>query len=273
MSAAPRISKEGVPSAVSRVLRCRRVWVIQGVGTLVWLAVAYAWFWIREARWWHLAESALLGLFLVYLGAFLQRTALRVYRRDRLGPERRAASGETGRGVAGHWAPRALVVFVLFAGLAWLAAELLEWLPAGTQSAASWLTLHLRRPVDPYLLQERAESVEFIGGWFLFVLIWLPLAAAAFLKEAGMWRAAARAWRSLRYWLGTLTCAVVGDLAFWKLAEWVPKVDGIPAQTASMVARLALGYVIALGAWLVTLALVEEGISSSVPRSPDETWD
>jgi hypothetical protein len=155
----------------------------------------------------------------------------------------------------------------------WLAAKLVEGLPAGTQSAASWLTLHVRHPVDPYLLQQRAESLEFVGGWFLFVLIWLPLAAAAFLGESSMWRAALRAWRSLRYWLGTLTCAVVGDVAFWKLAEWVPKLDGIAGQTASMIARLALGYVIALGAWLVTLALVEEAISAAVPRSPDDTWD
>ena len=275
MSPVTRISQRGVPSAVSRVLHSGRVWLIQGVGTLVWLALAYFWFWIREAKWWQLAGSVVLALFLAYFAAFLQRTALRVYRRDRLGPEKLAAvqRNELRRRKVREWLPGAVFVFLLFAGFGWLAAELREALPGATQTAASWLTLHLRRPVDAYRLQQRAESLEFIGAWLLFVLIWLPLAAASFLDERGMWRAAARAWRSLRYWLGTLACAVAGHVAFWQLAGWVPKVNGIAAETASMIARLVLAYVIALGAWLVILALVEEAISSALPRSPDDTWD
>jgi len=274
MSAGPKVSKEGVPSAVARVLRSGRVWVIQGVGTLLWLALAYAWFWIHEARWRDLALSALLALFLAYLGVLLQRTALRVYRRDRLG-----AIGPVGSGGRTRprplkvWLPSALLVFAMFAVLVWLWNLIQGRLPDATQYVASWLTLHLRRPVDPDLLQERVESVEFIGAWFLFVLIWLPFPAAALLGERVMWRATVRAWGRLRFWLGTLVCAVVGYEAFWKLAGWVPPVKGIAAQTASMAARLSLGYVVALGSWLVILALAEEAISDRRPRSPDDTWD
>jgi len=164
-------------------------------------------------------------------------------------------------------------VFALYVALVWLSEVILAALPDATQHLASWLTLHLRRPVDPYLLQERVESSEFVGVWLLFVVIWLPFAAASLLGERGMWAAAVRAWRRPGYWLGTLICAVVGHLAFWKLAGWVPQVKGIAAPPVSMLARLALAYVIVLGAWLVILALVEESISDRAARSPDDTWD
>jgi len=269
MSAALKMEQRGVPSAVRRVLNNGRVWAIQGMGTPLLLALAYAWFWIREARWWQLTGSLLLALFILYLAVFLQRTALRVFRRDRLGA---AAAGGKARSLAA-WLPRAVLVVFVFAALAWVAGELHDELPSATQFVSSWLTLHLRRPVDPYLLTQRVQSVEFTGAWLLFVVLWLPLAAAALLGESALWRAAAHAWRRLGYWLATLACVVVGYVAFWKLAEWVPKLKGIPAQTASMLARLGVAYVIALGAWLVILALVEEAIAGPAPRSPDETWE
>jgi len=272
MSGAPRVSQRGVPSAVLRVLHSGRVWLIQGVGTLLWLALAYAWLWIREAKWWQLAGSLALALFLLYLAVFLQRTALRVYRRERQStpgiPKPRAAAG---RPSVRDWLPGAVLVALLFAALAWLSASLRVALPDLTQAAASWMTLHLRRPVDPYRLRARVESLIFIGPWFLFVVFWLPLAAAALLGESGIWQAAARAWKSGRYWLSTLGCVAVGYLSFWKLAEWVPRVRGIPGESAGMAARLVLGYIVALGAWLVILSLVEEVIAPAA--SPDDTQD
>jgi hypothetical protein len=272
MSADPMISQRGVPSPVLRVLHSGRVWTIQGLGTLLWLALAYAWLWIREAKWWHLAGSALLALFLLYLAAFLQRTALRVYRRVRISGMDAAFGRRTIRRRAFHqWLPGAVLVALLFAALVWLSIVLQDALPVMTQRVASWLTLHLRRPVDPYRLETRAEALFFVGPWFQFVVFWLPLAAAALLGEPGLWRSAARAWRKWRYWLSTLACVAIGYLSFSKLAEWVPRVRGIAGQSASMFARLLLGYVIALGAWLVILALVEEAIAPAT--SPDETQD
>ncbi|HMD30399.1 MAG TPA: hypothetical protein VKG84_00725 [Candidatus Acidoferrales bacterium] len=270
---ASRVSQRGVPAVVRRVLHSGRVWIIQGVGTLLLFGLAYVWLWIHEARWWQLAGSLVLAMFLVYLAAFLQRTALRVYRRDRLDAEGRKAAAKPPRRSFLQWFPGAAFVFVLFVALAWAGGALEDALPDATQFVGSWLTLHLRRPVNPYVLQERLESAKFVGVWFLFVVLWLPLAAASLLGESGMFRAAARAWRRLRYWLATLVCTAVGHFAFWKLAEWVPKATSIAGQTASMTARLAAGYVIALGAWLVILALVEEAIAGPPARSPDDTWD
>ena len=272
MSGVPAISQRGVPQVVSRVLHSGRVWTIQGLGTLLWLGLAYAALWIPEAKAWELAATGLLALFLLYFAAFLQRTALRVYRRERLNPPGmpRRPGAERPRKFR-EWLPGALLVFLLFVALAGLSLWLRAALPDFSQRTASWLTLHLRRPVDPYRLQARAESLTFAGPWFLFVVFWLPLAAAALLGERGLWRSAARAWMRVRYWLATLACAAVGWVGFRKLAAWIPGVHGIAAQSASMLVRLTLAYVIALGAWLVILALAEEAIAP--PESTDDTQD
>jgi len=274
MSSAPNISQLGVPSAVSRVLHSGRVWIIQGVGTLVWLALAYACFRIGSASAGRLAGSAGLACLLAYLAAFLQRTALRVYRRERLGDARRGSR----RKKAHHrkvleWLPDAATILVLFVALAGLAAIVRQSLPQALEHAASWLTVELGRPVDFRVLEARAVSLEFVIGWILFILFWLPLAAAGLLGEASLWSAAGRGWRRLQYWLGTLASFVVGYLALWELAGLGPGLQGILPMTAGFYARLTLGYGIALGSWLVILALAEESISAAEPRSLDDTWD
>ena len=276
MTDQPKVSQRGVPAVVQRVLHSGRVWTIQGVGTLLLLAVGYGWLWMREAHWWQLAVSALLALLIAYLAAFLQRTALRIYRRDRLGAVGApppVPGGARPRRAVREWLPGAAIVFVLFLAVAWASGAIDDRMPDAMQVAASWLTLHLRRPVDPTRLQQRWETIDFLLPWFFFVILWLPPAAAALLGEAAIWGAALRAWRKLRYWLGTLACAAVGYVTFVKLAGWVPEVRGLGAQTMSMVARVGLGYVILLGSWLVTLALVEESIAGHRAVSPDETWD
>jgi membrane protease YdiL (CAAX protease family) len=135
------------------------------------------------------------------------------------------------------------------------------------------LTLELSRPVDFRVLEARAMSLEFVVAWFLFVLFWLPLAAAALLGEIGSWRAARRAWGRLRYWLGTLASFVVGHFALLLLGGWLFERQRFTGQLAKNLAGLALGYAIALGSWLVILALAEEAISAPEPRAVDETWD
>jgi len=274
MSPAPRISQRGVPSAVSRVLHSGRVWTIQGVGTLVWLALAYACYRMGRANGWRLAGAAILAIFLAYLAPFLQRTALRVFRRERLDaarPGRRARKIRRRKFL--EWFPGAAIVILLFAALVWVHGAIRNALPGALEHAANWLTRQLGRPFDFHALEARAISFEFVMAWFFFVLFWLPLAAAALVGEGNLWRAAARAWRRLRYWLGTLACFVVGHLAFRHLAGWALRGKAIAGQPAGHLAGLALGYAIALGAWLVILALVEEDISAAEPRSLDDTWD
>ena len=274
MSPAPKISQHGVPSAVSRVLHSGRVWIIQGVGTLVWLALAYAGFRMGKASAWRLAGSALLACFLAYLAVFLQRTALRVYRRERLGDARLGSqeSKDRRRRIL-EWFPHAALVIILFAALVWIYDVIRDTLPCALDHAASWLTAQLGRPVDFRVLEARAISLEIVLVWLMFVLFWLPLAAAALLGEISLWRAAKRAWRSLRYWLGTLASFVIGYLAVWEFSGRALQEYGNGGQAVTLVAGLALGYAVALGAWLVILALAEESIATGGPRSVDDTWD
>ena len=250
MSPTPQIFQRGALSPVSRVLQSGRVWAIQGVGTILWLALARTCLLIGTDGAWRLAASIVLAIFLSYLAAFLQRTALRVYRHERLavwGSRRKVRRREIL-----DWLPDAALVFALLIALAGLDAVIQQALP-----------IPLRQNEWPGI----------ILGWLFFVLFWLPIAGAALLGERGMWRAAVRAWGSPRYWLGTLVSFVAGNFAVRKLARWALSGSGLARQSPGKLAQLALGYAIALGAWLVILAFAEESISSVQPRSVDDTWD
>jgi hypothetical protein len=253
MSPEPNISLRGVPSAISRVLQSGRVWAIQGVGTLVWLALAYAAFRIGGASAWRLVCSAVLVIFLTYLGAFLQRTALRVYRRERQSAARPGRQGGKIRHRQfSEWLPDGAFIFVLFVALVGLYGVSKQAL-----HTALW----------------HPEPLEFALLWLFFIVIWLPLEAAVLLGERSMWGAARRAWRRVSFWLETLACVVVIHLVFWTLVQWLQPGKGFRAASPATLGLLALGYALALGAWLLTLAIVEVSISSAEPRSLDDTWD
>jgi hypothetical protein len=257
MSPAPNISQRGVPAAVGRVLHSGRVWTIQGVGTVAWLALAYGCIRLGRSGAWRLAGSALLALFLAYLAAFLQRTALRVYRRERLGE---VMPGNRRGGVrhrkSSGWVPDAAIVFALFMALVGWNAVILQWLPDSLLGYAWW--------------------IEVFVAWFLFIIFWLPLAASALLGQRSIWQPAARAWKRPGYWLGTLASTVMCLLVLISVvsqSDLIHWLEGASSMNGQMMALLALGFAIALGAWLVILAMVEESVSSVQPRSPDDTWD
>lgn len=252
-----KLSRGGAPSVVSRALRSARVWVIQGVGTLICLALAYACLQIGKANWLQLTACSILALFLVYVAAFLQRTALRVFRRDRLEKARRGKKKyKVEHREAKEWLPDAAIVLVLFMALAGWNAVVLQWLPDA--------------------LLAHVEMLEAALVWLLFVILWLPLAAGALLGESSLWRPAVRAWKRPNYWLGTLASAAVcwfapiSLLSQSKVPHWLEGAESLDGEGLLLV---VLVYVILLGAWLVILALVEAAIAAPEQRSLDDTWD
>jgi len=254
LSTSPNLSPGGVSSVLTRALHSGRVWTILGVGSLLCLALAYACFRIGRANGWRLGAFVIPAIFLVYLAAFLQRTALRVFRRARLS---RVRAGKRPYKVhhrrVKDWLPDAAIVFVLCFALVGWNAVMLQWLPDALQDHVEWLAAVL--------------------AWLLFIIFWLPLAAAALLGERTLWKPALRAWRSSRYWAGTLACAGLWQLTFSSLDPVLMRLRGRNAQIAGGIVLLALIYALALGAWLVILALVEEAIAAPELRSLEDTWD
>ena len=253
MSPTPQIFQRGALSPVSRVLQSGRVWAIQGVGTILWLALARTCLLIGTDGAWRLAASIVLAIFLSYLAAFLQRTALRVYRRERLRELALDRQRKSRPLQPQEWILDAATVFVMFVALVGLVIAIPDVLPDLLKS----------------------ELTTAILAWFFLIVFWLPIAAAALLGERRMWGAAARAWRLPKYWLGTLACLAVWQLVLGQLlqSEVVHWVEGATNLGAAAFGLLLAAYGIALGAWLVILALAEECISRPEPRSLDDTWD
>ncbi len=199
----------------------------------------------------------ILSIFLVYLAAFLLRTELRVFRRDRLAKARvgRRAYKVRHREPK-EWVPDAAIVLLLFLALVGWNAVMLQWLPDALPGNLEW--------------------IEAILAWLLFVILWLPLAAAALLGDGSLWRPAVRAWSRPGYWAGTLASAAVCWFSFFALLDGsglIHWLEGTARLTGAGVATLLLMYAILLGTWLMIAALVEEAIAAPERRSLEDTWD
>jgi len=257
MSSAAIVPQRGIPSAVGRVFRSGRAWVIEGVGTLLWLALAAGCFRIFSGHGLRLAACLLLAACAVYIAAFIERTALRVFRRDRLARLRR------GRRVykvphrkPQEWLPDASIVFVLFLALAGWNAVILQWLPVNLLGPWEWY--------------------EAVLAWLMFIVFWVPLEAAALLGERGLWSPAMRAWKRPEYWVWTLGCSAMCLLALLVLlsqTDFIHWMEGAERLGGGTLLMLALTYGIMLGAWLMVLAFVEQAIAAPEERSLEDTWD
>ncbi len=74
------------------------------------------------------------------------------------------------------------------------------------------------------------------------------------------------AWRqtvtSFGYWVGVILLWIAGLYLPDLLVNWVPEVDGLWKETASLTLRFALAIVLALTSWLALLALVAQPTAS-----------
>lgn len=151
------------------------------------------------------------------------------------------------------------VAFGLLCGsIGWLGGFTLDW----AKPVASWLTMLSQQPVTFY-------TVNAVFVWVLDFLRWVVLPLFFFASFAGIVTAALRkgrkrAWqghalRNLKsplYWAGWLGFAALGLWLPAKLIGWVPAIEGIPAATASMLARFGVALVLAVVCWLVFLSLL-----------------
>jgi hypothetical protein len=150
-------------------------------------------------------------------------------------------------------------VFGLLCGsITWLGGFTIEW----AKPVASWATMLSQQPVT-FL------TVNAVFVWTLDFVRWVVLPLVFFASFAGFATAAVRkgrkrAWQghALRniknplYWAGWLAFAGLGLWLPAKLIGWVPAIEGIPAATASMVARFGVAMAVAIVCWLVFLSLL-----------------
>jgi hypothetical protein len=240
---------------MSRATRNLCLLHLGGNALLLW--AAYYWLGVGEASIPQLLWSALVALGIVCLALWLHGAALAHF----------GGAGErlsaTLKAVLRHLP--ALVALALAVAGVYLLLEL--WQDYSSKpafTAASYLTLKLRRPVRPEAILRVLDAALWFARWVILPVIWLPLAAAlAGGGWSGLRRGLFRRSRRLLYWLEApvlLVCALWLPL---QLMRWVPDVGGFGMEIASFLVRLAAAYLLFTGGWLL-LELVSSGGS---PRS------
>ncbi|MDZ7636647.1 MAG: hypothetical protein U5J83_00065 [Bryobacterales bacterium] len=158
--------------------------------------------------------------------------------------------------------PVAFAWFAVFGAfcmsITWIAGFTLDW----AKPVASSLTMLSQKPVSFYSVNAVFVAVLDAIRWLILPLVFF--ASFAGLATAALRRGRQRLWqrnalRNLRnplYWAGWLACAVVGLWLPGKAVAWVPAIEGIPAATASMVARFGFALTVAVVAWLLFLSLL-----------------
>jgi hypothetical protein len=112
-------------------------------------------------------------------------------------------------------------------------------------------------------------------AWFATgyrALLWVIVVAAAFALLSrltfGSWRVARR-WK---YWVACIVFVAVVMIVPLQLVRWVPSFSNFAAQTASLVVRFGLAYMIAVAA-LAAFATIVRRISrtAGVQQQPQPT--
>jgi hypothetical protein len=216
---------------------------------LLWLG--YEWLSVAESTRLRLAVSAADALAILALTCWLHGATF-VYFRDvpKIGVPK---INEAFRVALRHLAAlvtAAILVLVLYGFVNWVAG-------AAAQPAfrlASWLTLHLHKPVKPASVARVFQALFWIVRWIVLPVVLFPAASAI----------ASRGWRGfgavmhgspLRYWVAVPVLLLLGLQLPFVLLRWVPAFDSFALQFASFSIRMVVAYLLFVAAAL-RLAIV-----------------
>ena len=222
---------------------------------LLWLG--YEWLSVAESTRLRLAVSALDALAILALVCWLHGATF-VYFRDvpKINEAFRVALRHLVALVTA-----AILVMVLYRFVNWAAG-------AAAQPAfrlASWLTLHLHKPVKPASVARVYQALFWIVRWIVLPVVLFPAASAI----------ASRGWRGfgaimhgspLRYWVAVPVLLLLGLQLPFVLLRWVPPFDSFALQFASFSIRMVVAYLLFIAAAL-RLAIVSGAQSPSEGRS------
>lgn len=211
------------------------------VGNAALMGLAYYWLGVGESDALHLAISAALVVLVTAGFAWLQGTALAQFR---------SASALRWR----HLVP--LMLLALVAAATYFAAE--YWNPASESRinrTASYLTLTFQTPVRPASVARVFGWIWWVVEWALIPLLLLPVASGV---AARGWAGFAEFGSKLRnwgYWLAVPLLLLVALWAPFRLMAWKPETSSFAMETASLIARFGLAYLLFVAGGLL-LALV-----------------
>ncbi len=265
------VPRAGLERAALKVAwRHRRLWVFHAFANAFLLWLAYWALGFPDEKLWQVAAFFLVaGVALV--GAPVLHGGTLVFLRWL--HEGRPARIEAALGNATRRLPALALWAAILFGIIWLADWSERVRPDRADWLASYLTLHLRRPVKPEGVEKVLDWIAWFIEWVVVPLMILPLAAA--VAEYGFGGYGRRGWRGVwkvigrwRCWLGILVLYAAGVALPAKLAAWVPKLPGFWMEVASAVLRLGLAYAILIAVWLVTASWI--GCATAAETHPPE---
>jgi hypothetical protein len=160
---------------------------------------------------------------------------------------------------------RRLPALVVWALLFWLVLWVLGWAGGWGRYAADWLgsllTLTLRTPVSPQGVAGVLNAILWVLAWVWAPLRLLPLAVEVSVNGFGGFGSASRAaarrlFRRGRYWLDYLALLALGLWLPTVLIDWIPQVESLWAQAASLLLRFLAAYLLLVTAWLLLASLL-----------------
>ncbi len=183
---------------------------------LLWLG--YEWLGIGESTRLHLVLSAAEALAILALACWLHGATFVYFRAA--DANLREAFRTAGRKLP-LLVAAAILAIVLYGLLAWAAS-------ASGQPAfqlASWLTLHLRKPVKPATIARIFQTFFWIVRWIVLPVLVLPVP-------------------NWRYWLAVPALLLAGLQLPFVLLRWIPPFENFSMQFASFTLRILLAYLL-----------------------------
>jgi hypothetical protein len=214
-----------------------------GNALILWLG--YYWLGIAESDGAHLAWSALVVLLFVLSALWLHGTALALFHREAR-PGFAAAALNVGRNLIPLF-----VLAITAIAIYWVLAKIYGQFGHKAFLVASFLTLHLRKPVSPGRVLGWYRDFIWLLRWLIVPVLLLPLAAnTALIGWRGYQLHSLRRSGSVLYWIEVCALLLIAIWVPLRLLHWIPEFARFNAQMASFAARFALGYLLFVAALL-----------------------
>lgn len=253
---------ETIRRAVTGSFRNPRLWVIQFAANPILFLIFTVWLRLAVESNWQVALNATLGILFAASVLVLHGGTLNYFR---------GAYGNVGATLRSAFLRAfgnllAIAIWVTVLCLVWMLLDKAnldtyqQSLPAYLRSV---LPVFVRRHTSLAFLTNAFEACVFAARWILIPGLLLPLLqSASELGLRGFGKHGFLAWRravlSYSYWLLLVVAVLLGLVATAKIMALTPNFDTstLRHEAISLVARLALAYLLVLFSWMLTCSLL-----------------
>ena len=234
------------------IVNSKRVWLLHATANALLMVAFFYWTRIPEESGLQFALTVVSGLLIAFVTLWLHSATFDYFR-----PAEHSLKASLRRSAAR--VPAFLVWSVIFGLGLWMIGQLWHY----DEQTGGWIR-HLlpgvlRRAGTP----RSAFSVTSWLVWVLYFILWpivcLPVGAQVAVKNfRGFCTSVVfRPLRELRFWIVYSACFTIGAYVPYKLVRMTPtKPSTLNEQTWSMVARLGVGYLLMVTAWLIVCAAI-----------------